>query len=133
MRPIRIAPSEGVPSDCIREDIQMDPGRWSYVAVLGFVLIGCLWLEFALRTRVLVRARRLFASMVVPVLVFYAWDAYAVASGHWTFDPGRILGIRLPGGVPIDEVLFFLVIPLAAILTLEAVRSVRGWMAGDES
>jgi lycopene cyclase domain-containing protein len=110
----------------------MDPGRWSYVAVLGFVLIGCLWLELALRTRVLVRTRRLLASMVVPVLIFYAWDAYAVASGHWTFDPGRILGIRLPGGVPIDEVLFFLVIPLASILTLEAVRSVRGWKAGDE-
>jgi lycopene cyclase domain-containing protein len=110
----------------------MDLGRWSYVAVLGFVLIGCLWLEFALRTRVLVRTRRLLASMVIPVLVFYSWDVYAVASGNWTFDPGRILGIHLPGAVPIDEVLFFLVIPLASILTLEAVRSVRGWKAGDE-
>ena len=111
----------------------MDPGRWSYVAVLCFVLIGCLWLEVALRTRVLIRTRRLFASLVVPILAFYAWDAYAVSSGHWTFDPDRILGITLPGGVPLDELLFFMVIPLAAILTLEAVRSVRGWKAGDEA
>ena len=111
----------------------MDPGRWSYVAVLCFVLIGCLWLEVALRTRVLIRTRRLLASLVVPILAFYAWDAYAVSSGHWTFDPDRILGITLPGEVPLDEMLFFMVIPLAAILTLEAVRSVRGWKAGDEA
>ena len=111
----------------------MDPGRWSYVAVLCFVLIGCLWLELALRTRVLVRTRRLLASLVVPLLVFYAWDMYAIASGHWTFDPDRILGVSLPGGVPLDEILFFMVIPLAAILTLEAVRSVRAWKAGDEA
>ena len=111
----------------------MDPGRWSYVAVLCFVLIGCLWLEVALRTRVLIRTRRLLASLVVPILAFYAWDAYAVSSGHWTFDPDRILGITLPGGVPLDVLLFFMVIPLAAILTLEAVRSVRGWKAGDEA
>jgi lycopene cyclase domain-containing protein len=70
---------------------------------------------------------------VIPILAFYAWDAYAVSSGHWTFDPDRILGITLPGGVPLDELLFFMVIPLAAILTLEAVRSVRGWKAGDEA
>lgn len=133
MRPI-LAALDGVePGARIREDSEMDPGRWSYAAVLLFVLVGCLWLEIALRTRVLVRTRRLLATTVLPVLVFYAWDAYAIASGHWTFDPARILGIRLPGGVPIDEVLFFLVIPLAAILTLEAVRSVRGWKAGDES
>lgn len=110
----------------------MDLGRWSYVGVLAFVLVGCLWLELVLRTRVLVRTRRLLATLVLPVLVFYGWDAYAIARGHWTFDPGRILGITLPGGVPLDEVLFFMVIPLAAVLTFEAVRSVRNWPAGDE-
>ena len=35
-------------------------------------------------------------------------------------------------GVPIEELLFFVVVPLASILTLEAVRSVRGWGVGDE-
>ena len=111
----------------------MDPGRWSYVAVLGFVLVGCLWLEFVLRTRVLVRTRRLLASLVAPIIIFFLWDAYAVSRGHWTFDPQRVLGIELPWGVPLDEVLFFIVIPIAAILTFEAVRSVRGWSAGDET
>ena len=113
-----------------------DPGRFSYILVLVFVLIGCLWLEFALRTRVLRRWRRLLGAILVPVLVFMAWDAYAISRGHWYFNPDRILGYEVIAGVPVDELLFFLTIPLAAILTLEAVRSVKagkpGWAVGDE-
>ena len=107
--------------------------RLSYVAILAFVLVGCLWLEVGLRTRVLRRWRRLLLTIVPVVLVFFAWDAYAVAQGHWNFDTDRILGIDLPGAVPLDEVLFFIAIPLAAVLTLEAVRSVKDhWRVGDE-
>lgn len=107
-------------------------GRLSYVAVLAFVLIGSGWLEIMLRTRVLRRWKRLLLSIAPAVVVFFLWDAYAIASEHWSFDESRILGIRLPGAVPLDEVLFFIVIPFASILTLEAVRSARGWTAGDE-
>ena len=36
--------------------------------------------------------------------------------------------------MPFDEVLFFVAIPIAAILTLEAVRSVKPhWGVGDEA
>ena len=107
-------------------------GRFSYVAILAFVLVGCLWLEVALRTRVLRRWRRLLLSLAPVAVVFLLWDAYAVANGHWHFDQARILGILLPGSVPLDELLFFLVIPIASILTLEAVRSVNPeWTVGD--
>ena len=55
-----------------------------------------------------------------------------MAAGHWRFDPSRVVGLVLPGGIPLEELLFFLVVPLAAVLTLEAVLTVRGWPAGDE-
>lgn len=109
-------------------------GHWSYVAVLMFVLAGCLWLEVLLRTRVLRRWRRFLLTLVLPVAVFIVWDAYAISAGHWNFNLDRILGVPIVAGVPIDEVLFFVCIPLASILTLEAVRSVKPrWRAGDES
>ena len=38
----------------------------------------------------------------------------------------------LPGGLPLEEGLFFLAVPVCSILTLEAVRAVRGWRVGDE-
>lgn len=107
-------------------------GSFSYVAVLVFVIVGSFWLEVVLRTRVLVRPRRLLLTIIPVVLPFLIWDAYAIYQGHWWFDESRILGIYLPFDIPLDELLFFIIIPLASILTLEAVRSVKGWRAGDE-
>jgi lycopene cyclase domain-containing protein len=111
-----------------------DVGQYSYVAILAFVMAGCLWLEVALRTRVFRRWRRLVLSILPAVVIFFVWDVYAVAEGHWWFDTERILGVYLPGSVPFDEVLFFIAIPIASVLTLEAVRSVKPhWMVGDEA
>ena len=60
------------------------------------------------------------------------WDLAAIAAGHWTFDPAQTTGILLPGGLPLDEVLFFLVVPICAVLGFEAVRAVLRRPAGDE-
>ena len=106
--------------------------QWAYLGVLVFVLLGTAWLEVFLRTRVYRRWQRLTLSIAPVLLVFVAWDVYAIVSGHWDFDTSRTTGVVF-GVVPLDEVLFFIVIPTAAILTLEAVRSVRGWTVGDES
>ena len=106
--------------------------RFAYVGVLVFVLLGSGWLEVALRTRVYSRWRRLLLSLAPVVVVFCLWDLYAIASGHWTFDPDRTTGVLVPGGLPLDEVLFFVVVPIASILTLEAVRSVKRWEVGDK-
>ena len=111
--------------------------RFAYVGVLAFILVGTLWLEVLLRTRVFRRWLRLVLSLVPVAVIFCLWDLYAIASGHWDFDVARITGIYLPGNLPIDEVLFFLVVPLAGILAFEGVRSAKrgraGWEAGDEA
>lgn len=102
-----------------------------YLLLLAGCVLGTLPLEFALRTRVYARPRRLLLSLVPVLVPFTAWDAYAIASHHWAYDPHQLTGVRL-GNVPLEELLFFLVIPTCAILTFEAVRAVRGWPAGDE-
>ena len=107
--------------------------RFAYLAVLVFVLVGTAWLELLLRTRVYARWRRLALTLVPVVAVFCLWDLYALAAGHWTFDVERTTGIVFPGGLPLDEVLFFVVVPIASLLTLEAVRSVKRWEVGDET
>ncbi|MDP2289026.1 MAG: lycopene cyclase domain-containing protein [Actinomycetota bacterium] len=106
--------------------------RLGYVGVLACILLGSAWLEIVLRTHVLRRGLRLLLALLPTLVVFVAWDAYAIAQGHWDFDLDRVIGWRVIAGVPIDEVLFFIIVPLAAILTLEAVRAARGWSAGDE-
>ncbi|HTY73134.1 MAG TPA: lycopene cyclase domain-containing protein [Actinomycetes bacterium] len=104
----------------------------AYLAVLALVLVGSGWLEVLLGVRVWRRPRRLALTLLPVVAVFYAWDVYAIAHGQWSFDPRRVLGVRLPGHVPVEELAFFVVVPVAALLTLEAVRKVRGWPVGDE-
>jgi lycopene cyclase domain-containing protein len=106
--------------------------RFAYLGVLLFVVLGSGWLEVVLRTHVLRRWRRLLLSLAPVLVLFLVWDAYAIATGHWDFDPERTTGVIVVAGIPLEEVLFFLVVPFASVLTLEAVRSVRGWSVGDE-
>ena len=99
--------------------------HWSYVAMLAFCLAGTVPLIPAFRLRVLRQPRRLLLTVVAAGSPFLIWDLYATAAGHWSFDAGQTLPWRV-AGLPVEEVAFFVVIPLVTVLTLEAVRVVRG-------
>jgi lycopene cyclase domain-containing protein len=106
----------------------------TYLAVLAGCLIGALWVEPVLHVHVVRRWRRLAITLATAVVIFGGWDVAAVAAGHWRYDPAQTLRVRLFGHLPLEELLFFLIIPFAAILGFEAVRAVRGSAApaGDE-
>ncbi|HEU5267370.1 MAG TPA: lycopene cyclase domain-containing protein [Jatrophihabitans sp.] len=104
----------------------------TYLLLLLGCLVATLPLEL-LGTRVYPRWPRLLASVLPVAVVFAVWDAFAIRAGWWRYDPAWLVGLTLPGRLPVEEVLFFLVIPTCAILTLEAVRARRpGWVIGDE-
>jgi lycopene cyclase domain-containing protein len=106
--------------------------RFSYLAVLACCVAGTAALEVFLRVNVYRRWRRLLLTLLPVAAVFTVWDLAAIAAGHWTFDPAQVTGVTLPGGLPLEELLFFVVIPLCSVLAFEAVRAVKGWTAGDE-
>lgn len=105
--------------------------RLTYLLVLAGCLVGTLPLEIVLHTRVYARWRRLLLALLPVFAVFTVWDVLAIRAGHWAYDPRQTTGWSV-GNVPIEELLFFLVIPTCSILALEAVRAVRGWPVGDE-
>ena len=110
----------------------LDLSNWSYVAMLLFVITGSWWLEFAFRIRVLRRPRHALTAIFPVSIFFLAWDAFAIHQKHWTFDSGQILGIIGPLNIPLEEYLFFIVVPLAAILTIEGVTTVKPhWRKGE--
>jgi lycopene cyclase domain-containing protein len=86
------------------------------MAMLAFTLIGSGWLEFYFKLGVFPRIKR--AAILI-------WDAYAIKQGHWFFDREQIVGIFGPFNIPLEEYLFFIVVPFAAIFTLEAVVTVK--------
>lgn len=100
--------------------------RWQYAAVLTGCLALTLPLEMVIGARVYRRPGRLAATLAPVVAVFAGWDLVAAERGHWWWSPDLIIGARLLG-VPLEEWLFFLVIPVCAVLTYEAlgVRPIR--------
>ena len=101
-----------------------------YLLVLLGCLLGTAPLELVLGTRVYARWRRLALTLLPVVTVFTLWDVLAIRAGHWGYDPRQTTGLRL-GNVPVEELLFFLVVPTCSILSLEAVRVVRGRRVED--
>lgn len=92
----------------------------SYAAMLAFCLLGTVPLDLGYRLGVLRRPVRLATTIVVAAAPFLAWDVWATHVGQWRFDPHQTLPWRV-AGLPLEEIAFFVVIPLAAILTYETV------------
>ena len=100
-----------------------------YLAVLAGIFLASAWLEVVVRTRVFRRWRRLLLTLAFTIPPLVLWDWYAIVSEHWHFH--HMTGLRI-GVLPVEELLFFIVVPVAGILSLEAVRAVKRWPAGDE-
>jgi lycopene cyclase domain-containing protein len=97
----------------------------AYLTILAACLLGTLPLELVLGVGVYAQTRRLLGTLVPVVLAFGGWDLYAIHQGLWSYNARYLVGVTLPGRLPLEEVLFFLVIPTCAILTYEAVLSRR--------
>lgn len=101
--------------------------RWQYL----FVLVACLAITAPLEIlgRGVYRQARRTAGAVLPVTaLFVIWDAIAIAAHVWTYNPKYVSGVELPGSMPIEELLFFVVIPLCGLLTYNAVEVILTWL-----
>lgn len=105
-------------------------GHWTYAALLAGCLVVTAPLELVLGARVYARWRRFLLAVLPVFVVFVAWVLYAIDQGHWYYSARLTLDVRLPGGIPVEEVLFFVVVPLCSVLAFEAVRRVTKWDAG---
>ena len=100
----------------------MNLDRWQYLIVMAACLVITLPLE-VIGARVYRRPMLLVRAVLPVALVFLVWDAIAIAAGAWTYSPQYLTGVLLPFDIPIEEVAFFLVIPICALLTYGAVES----------
>jgi lycopene cyclase domain-containing protein len=97
--------------------------HWQYLIVLGACLVITAPLE--LFGEGVYRQARRAAFAVLPVAaVFVVWDAVAIAAHIWTYNPKHVTGISLPADIPIEELLFFIVIPLCGLFTYNAVDTI---------
>ena len=104
--------------------------RYQYLVLMAACVLITLPLEFVLRARIYRRPRRYLVALLPVVVVFSVWDVIAIAREHWWYSPAYTTGVILPAGLPLEELVFFVVIPTCGLLTYEAVGTVLGWVRG---
>lgn len=100
--------------------------RYQYLLLMGACFALTLPLEFVFRARVYRRPARLLRALGIPVVVFSLWDMVAIARDHWSFNRRYVSGWQVPVHLPVEEIAFFVIIPICALLTFEASRRVLG-------
>ena len=87
-----------------------------YLFVLMFIAFCAVAVTLAFRIRIK-RFWRNFLLADGSILVIYLiWDYWAIKKENWSFDSEQILGFYLFGIVPIEEVLFFIIVPLMTVI-----------------
>jgi lycopene cyclase domain-containing protein len=97
--------------------------RWQYL----FILAACLAITAPLEmfgAGVYRQAWRAAGALLPVAALFIVWDVVAVAAHIWSYNPQFVMGVRLAGCIPIEELLFFIVIPLCGLLTYNAVGTI---------
>jgi len=101
--------------------------KWQYLLLLGVCLLVTLPLEF-LGEGIYRQPIRLLRALAPVLAVFLVWDAIAIAADVWHYNPRYVSGITVPF-MPLEELLFFIVIPICGLLTWNAVTGILARMA----
>jgi lycopene cyclase domain-containing protein len=94
----------------------------TYFVILAVCFAGPLVLSFDKKVAFYKKWRYLFPAMLLPALVYIAWDIYFTYNGVWWFNETYITGIYL-ANLPIEEVLFFFIVPYCCVFIYECIRS----------
>lgn len=65
--------------------------------------------------------RALFPAILIMALIYIVWDVYFTSIGIWGFNSDYLLDIYI-GKLPIEEILFFIIIPFSCMFIYEVIR-----------
>ena len=105
--------------------------HYQYLLLMLGCLVITLPLELVLGARVYALWRLAVLALVPTVLLFTVWDVIGIVRLHWTYNPDFITGVHL-GVMPLEELVFFIVIPICGLLTYEAVGTVLKRLRGRD-
>ena len=95
--------------------------QYTYFLILAASLAGPLMLSFDKKVGFYKKWKYLFPAMLLPALCYVVWDIYFTSIGVWSFNEAYITGFKL-WNLPIEEVLFFIIVPYCCIFIYECIR-----------
>ncbi|RPI46555.1 MAG: lycopene cyclase domain-containing protein [Bacteroidetes bacterium] len=99
----------------------MERASWTYFILLGLSLLYPLAQSFESRICMYRRVKFILPGILATGLIYIAWDVWFTRAGIWGFNHNYIRDISL-FGLPMEEVLFFLVVPYCCIFLYEVLR-----------
>lgn len=94
----------------------------TYFFILAASLGGPLFLSFDKKVAFFSKRKAVFGAMILPCIFYLAWDMFFTEMGIWSFNPRFITDIEKVYNLPVEEVLFFLVVPYCCTFIYECVR-----------
>ena len=98
----------------------MNP-HYTYFWILAASVTGPLALSFDRKVHFYKKWKHLLLAVLLPALIYIAWDIYFVHQGVWSFNPEKITGFKI-ANLPVEEVLFFLIVPFCCVFIYECIR-----------
>jgi lycopene beta-cyclase len=98
-----------------------DLDQFQYLLLMAACLLITLPLELVLGARVYRRVTALAFAIIPVVIIFSVWDLVGIWRDHWSYSARFTTGVKLIFGMPIEELVFFIVVPICGLLTYEAV------------
>lgn len=92
--------------------------KYLYMGVLLFAISYPLAQSFEPRIRYASQWYALFPALLISATSFIVWDYWFTQIGVWEFNPRYVLGIFILD-LPIEEWLFFLIVPFACVFIYE--------------
>lgn len=95
--------------------------HYTYFLILSCSLAGPLLLSFDKKVGFYKKWKFLFPAILLPALFYIIWDIFFTAKNVWSFNENYITGIKIIN-LPIEEVLFFFVVPYCCVFVYECSR-----------
>lgn len=92
--------------------------KYLYMGVLLFSISYPLAQSFEPKIRYVSQWYALFPALLISATSFIVWDYWFTQIGVWEFNPRYVLGIFILD-LPIEEWLFFLIVPFACVFIYE--------------
>ena len=100
--------------------------KYLYLGLIAFTFFGPLSRSFESRIRYIQYWRSLLVGTLAVLVVFIPWDVHFTAEGYWGFSNRYVVGWK-PLGLPIEEWLFFVVVPFACMFIYEVINLFFPW------
>lgn len=92
-----------------------------YLLLDGITLFFPLLLSFDKKVRYFKKWKSVLSASTIIAIPFLIWDACFTHNGIWGFNPDYLVGISIYN-LPIEELLFFWVVPFACIFIYECCK-----------